>query len=234
MKEYLISTKADTLADLREIVKHSYIEELSIVYAEDFFGNPAGVIAAIKEQFTGETIVVRSSSKSEDNLETSNAGHFESVLGVDASKDAAITEAIETVYRSYVEGDFTEEAKQQLIEANELPQVCFHSLRHSSITYKLKLNGGDIKAVQGDSGHAQATMVTDQYSHILDESRRNNVQLFEQAFYGGKGVKIVPEAQDKAVEEQVQQAGLNSEVLLKIFSNPDMVAMLKMLAKTLG
>lgn len=123
---------------------------------------------------------------------------------------------------------------RQLIEANELPQVCFHSLRHSSITYKLKLNGGDIKAVQGDSGHAQATMVTDQYSHILDESRRNNVQLFEQAFYGGKGVKIVPEAQDKAVEEQVQQAGLNSEVLLKIFSNPDMVAMLKMLAKTLG
>ena len=100
--------------------------------------------------------------------------------------------------------------------------------------YKLKLNGGDIKAVQGDSGHAQATMVTDQYSHILDESRRNNAQLFEQAFYGGKGVKIVPEAQDKAVEEQVQQAGLNSEVLLKIFSNPDMVAMLKMLAKTLG
>lgn len=100
--------------------------------------------------------------------------------------------------------------------------------------YKLKLNGGDIKAVQGDSGHAQATMVTDQYSHILDESRRNNAQLFEQAFYGGKGVKIVPEAQDKAVEEQAQQAGLNSEVLLKIFSNPDMVAMLKMLAKTLG
>ena len=88
--------------------------------------------------------------------------------------------------------------------------------------------------MQGDSGHAQATMVTDQYSHILDESRRNNVQLFEQAFYGGKGVQIVPEPQDKAVEEQVQQAGLNSEVLLKIFSNPDMVAMLKMLAKTLG
>ena len=133
-----------------------------------------------------------------------------------------------------VESNIIRKSMRQLIEANALPQVCFHSLRHSSITYKLKLNGGDIKAVQGDSGHAQATMVTDQYSHILDESRRNNAQLFEQAFYGEKGVKIVPEAQDKAVEEQVQQAGLNSEVLLKIFSNPDMVAMLKMLAKTLG
>ena len=133
-----------------------------------------------------------------------------------------------------VESNIIRKSMRQLIEANALPQVCFYSLRHSSITYKLKLNGGDIKAVQGDSGHAQATMVTDQYSHILDESRRNNAQLFEQAFYGGKGVKIVPEAQDKAVEVQVQQAGLNSEVLLKIFSNPDMVAMLKMLAKTLG
>ena len=47
-----------------------------------------------------------------------------------------------------------------LIQRNDLPKVVFHSLRHSSITYKLKLNGGDIKSVQGDSGHAQAQMVT--------------------------------------------------------------------------
>ena len=59
----------------------------------------------------------------------------------------------------------------ELIEKNDLPKVVFHSLRHTSITYKLKLNGGDVKSVQGDSGHAQAKMVTDQYSHILDEDR---------------------------------------------------------------
>ena len=61
----------------------------------------------------------------------------------------------------------------QLIREHNLPKVVFHSLRHSSITYKLKLNGGDVKSVQGDSGHAQAKMVTDQYSHILDEDRKN-------------------------------------------------------------
>lgn len=44
-------------------------------------------------------------------------------------------------------------------------KVVFHSLCHSSITYKLKLNGGDVKAVQGDSGHSQTSMVTDVYSH---------------------------------------------------------------------
>ena len=43
----------------------------------------------------------------------------------------------------------------KLIEEYNLPPVVFHSLRHSSVTYKLKLNGGDIKAVQGDSGHSQ-------------------------------------------------------------------------------
>ena len=78
---------------------------------------------------------------------------------------------------------------KDLIADSDLPSVVFHSLRHSSITYKLKLNGGDIKSVQGDSGHFQAQMVTDQYSHILDENRRQNAQLLERAFYQGKGLK---------------------------------------------
>ena len=74
-----------------------------------------------------------------------------------------------------------------LIEHNDLPWVVFHSLRHSSITYKLKLNGGDVKAMQSASGHAQVKMVTDVYSHILDDDRRNNAQLFENVFYSGAG-----------------------------------------------
>ena len=43
--------------------------------------------------------------------------------------------------------------------------------------YNLKLNGGDIKAVEGDSDHAQVNMVTDVYSHILDDDRRKNAEL---------------------------------------------------------
>ena len=52
---------------------------------------------------------------------------------------------------------------QEIIDKLGLPDVVFHSLRHTSVTYKLKLSGGDIKAVQGDSGHAQADMVTEVY-----------------------------------------------------------------------
>ena len=68
---------------------------------------------------------------------------------------------------------------KQIIKKEGLPDVVFHSLRHTSVTYKLKLNGGDIKAVHGDSGHAQADMVTEVYGHILDEDRKKNVQLMK-------------------------------------------------------
>lgn len=68
---------------------------------------------------------------------------------------------------------------KQIIKKEGLPDVVFHSLRHTSVTYKLKLSGGDIKAVQGDSGHAQADMVTEVYGYILDEDRKKNAQLMK-------------------------------------------------------
>ena len=52
----------------------------------------------------------------------------------------------------------------KLIEENSLRPVVFHSLRHSSTSLKLKLSKGNIKAVQGDTGHAEACMVTDTYA----------------------------------------------------------------------
>jgi integrase len=123
-------------------------------------------------------------------------------------------------------------ALKNLIEENNLPPVVFHSLRHSSITYKLKLNQGDIKSVQGDSGHAQASMVTDQYSHILDENRQENAKLLEKAFYNGRGAE--PEAEVKrkqiAMVDQMNAMGFDPLQLAKVLSNPDMVKMLQMLA----
>ena len=50
---------------------------------------------------------------------------------------------------------------------------------YGNVRDKLKLSGGDIKAVQGDSGHAQADMVTEVYGHILDEDRKKNAQIIK-------------------------------------------------------
>ena len=74
--------------------------------------------------------------------------------------------------------------EKQLLQLG-LPVVSFHSLRHSSISYKLILTGGNIKAVQGDSGHAQAEMITERYGHIIDTCRKQCAEDFEEEFYKG-------------------------------------------------
>ncbi len=127
----------------------------------------------------------------------------------------------------------------ELIAKNDLPKVVFHSLRHSSITYKLKLNGGDIKSVQGDSGHAQAQMVTDQYSHILDDDRRNNAALFEDAFYSGMGTQNATVEDERpanagSAEATASTGGVDAELVAKLLSNPEMAALLKTLANSLN
>lgn len=80
---------------------------------------------------------------------------------------------------------------EKLKESSQLPNVVFHSLRHSSTTYKLKLNHGDLKATQGDTGHAQIDMITDIYAHIIDEDRKINAQKFETAFYSNPDLRNV-------------------------------------------
>lgn len=81
------------------------------------------------------------------------------------------------------EGRVLLKAFEELRNKAGLPNVVFHSLRHSSTTYKLKLNHGDLKATQGDTGHSQIDMITDIYAHILDEDRKVNAIKFENAFY---------------------------------------------------
>ena len=89
------------------------------------------------------------------------------------------TPKTETSNRKVYIPSYVRTKMKQIIKKEGLPDVVFHSLRHTSVTYKLKLSGGDIKAVQGDSGHAQADMVTEVYGHILDEDRKKNAQLMK-------------------------------------------------------
>ena len=127
---------------------------------------------------------------------------------------------------SYIRGNM-----QKLIDEYDLPDVVFHSLRHTSVTYKLKLSGGDIKAVQGDSGHAQADMVTEVYGHILDEDRKKNAQLIEDAFYKKENLNPDMKRTDTGKKKIEVPDGIDSEALMKVLNNPEMAALLAGLAK---
>lgn len=110
----------------------------------------------------------------------------------------------------------------------KLPNVVFHSLRHSSTTYKLKLNHGDIKATQGDTGHSQADMVTKVYAHILDEDRKVNAQKFESAFYANPDLRSV-----KAPDEPQTALDVQS-IIVQLQQSPELLSALTSLISNQG
>ena len=90
----------------------------------------------------------------------------------------------------------------KLIEAYSLRPVVFHSLRHSSTSLKLKLSRGNIKAVQGDTGHAEARMVTDTYAHGFDADRKLIAKEMDTGFFSKVGVTP---AERELNEDTIQQ-----------------------------
>ena len=84
--------------------------------------------------------------------------------------------------RPYEESKIADKLRE-LIEKLGLPPVVFHSFRHFSTSAKLHISGGDIKSVQGDTGHAQAKMVTDRYGHFEDKNRQVLARKVEKEFF---------------------------------------------------
>ena len=74
---------------------------------------------------------------------------------------------------------------------------------------------------------------TDVYSHILDEDRKKNARLFEKAFYEKKNLNSqmheTPEGKMLSVSD-----GVDAELLAKVLSNPEMVALLTSLSKNMN
>ncbi len=102
----------------------------------------------------------------------------------------------------------------KLIKENHFRSVVFHSLRHSSTSLKLKLSRGNIKAVQGDTGHAEARMVTETYAHSFDADRKLIAQEMDTGFFAKVGAS------------QKQEPDTNTLETLRVLiqQHPDLVA----------
>ena len=75
-------------------------------------------------------------------------------------------------------------------------------------------------------------MVTEVYSHIIDEDRRKNAELFEEAFYGRKNLNpLINEQVEKKTVEVPE--GIDPEMLAKVLGNQEMVALLVSMAQTI-
>ena len=100
-------------------------------------------------------------------------------------------------------------------EHPEFEQIVFHGLRHSSATYQLMISGGDVKAVQGTTGHATADMLVNTYAHIQQSSRVELGRKFEEGFYA-KQERPSPQAVPAAGEPTISMTAL-----LELLKNAD-------------
>ena len=98
---------------------------------------------------------------------------------------------------------------------SEFPRIVFHGLRHSSATYQLMISGGDVKAVQGTTGHATADMLVNTYAHIQQSSRVELGRKFEEGFYA-KSESPSPQAVPAAGEPTISMTAL-----LELLKNAD-------------
>ena len=77
----------------------------------------------------------------------------------------------------------------------EFEQIVFHGLRHSSATYQLLQSDGDFKSVQGNTGHATASVLMDTYAHTQDKPRLELTEKIEANFYSQDLTPAAPQSQ---------------------------------------
>jgi len=109
---------------------------------------------------------------------------------------------------------------KSFIKENDLPEVVFHSLRHLSTSLKLVASNGDIKAVQGDTGHAQARMVTEVYAHTFDGNRREIANKLDHLFFSPSADGTGKETTD-----------LKEKILIAVTKRPELLQVLTALTE---
>ncbi|MCW5875083.1 MAG: hypothetical protein KIS88_10600 [Anaerolineales bacterium] len=118
LAHFVLGTKAETLARLRSLVQKSYIGEQVTVDLEKWQQTPQRVISSIQAKFPSAQLAVRSSARSEDSWTESNAGGFTSLLNVQSSKPAEVSDAIEQVIASYGDDNPKHQVLVQAVVAN--------------------------------------------------------------------------------------------------------------------
>ena len=110
------STKADVLKFLKDKVKHSKIEKIFDFTISEWRRDKLDLIKKINRDFHSGKIIIRSSAKGEDSLQSSLAGNYLSVQNIDSHMNNKIEEAVEKVINSYTEKGSSDLENQILIQ----------------------------------------------------------------------------------------------------------------------
>ena len=111
---FLLGTKAQTLLNLKDVLKHAVVPELIVMKVDDWRSDADLAIDQVRGAFGSRPLIVRSSSTFEDSFSNSGAGAFSSV-----KSDGKITgtlSAVENVIESYSKADIDSNNQEILIQ----------------------------------------------------------------------------------------------------------------------
>lgn len=99
-RQFVLSTKANTLKSLQPLLRKSRIEPMLTFRVSDWSEDRARVLTRVRDAFAPGPVVVRSSAINEDTYHRSQAGAYESRVNV-ALRGGALARAIDEVVASY-------------------------------------------------------------------------------------------------------------------------------------
>lgn len=99
-RQFVLSTKANTLRSLQPLLKKGRIEPMLTFRVSDWADDRPRVLALVREAFETGPVVVRSSAINEDTYHRSQAGAYESRVNV-PTRGKALERAIDEVVASY-------------------------------------------------------------------------------------------------------------------------------------
>lgn len=158
--------KARTLDWLSNRLERFQVPKFTYFSAEHWQQNSDIVIQQTMEQFSGSTIVVRSSASDEDDANFSRAGEYDSVLNVSSADPVAIRAAIDVVVASYnrngIRACEDEIIVQVMMDDTIMSGVVFtHDLNSGAPYYVINyddISGLTNTVTSGDGEHANRTL----------------------------------------------------------------------------
>lgn len=177
LARFVFGTKGETLERLRPLVRKSVVGDQVRFTLAEWNTCKERVRQRIQRKFGTQQLVIRSSAMTEDGWKSSNAGCFKSILGVEATNERGLIEAVEEVIRSYDDDNPEHQVLVQELLSNVILSgvVLSRSLSHGGPYYVINYDNTQNATDTVTGGHA-ATLTTtvvyrDQASlvHALDE-----------------------------------------------------------------
>ncbi len=101
----LLLTKAESLLKLKELLKKSFIEDIVVVNVSEIFVNFNNVYEQIKEKFSGDNIIIRSSLRHYGNIHNAKMIHLNASDAVDSKDKESVEKALKKMAYMYADND---------------------------------------------------------------------------------------------------------------------------------